>query len=314
MRRYLDDKGFLEVETPMLHPILGGANAKPFITHHNTLDMQLYLRIATELYLKKLIVGGFDRVYEIGKNFRNEGLSIKHNPEFTSVELYQAYGDITDMMDLTEDMISVICEEVNGTTTIPYGDFGDICLAKPWKKMSMIEAVKEYTGYDFTIIDTDEKARAIVKEEFPGQEETISWGEALNLFFEERVEENLVQPTFIYDYPIEISPLAKRKEDDPRMTYRFELFITSRELANAFSELNDPKDQRARFEKQVEKREHGDEEAQMMDEDFVTALEYGMPPTGGLGIGIDRLVMLLTNSQSIRDVILFPTMRKKETV
>jgi len=310
-RNYLDSKGFLEVETPMLHPILGGANARPFITHHNTLDMQLYLRIATELYLKKLIVGGFDKVYEIGKNFRNEGMDVKHNPEFTAVELYQAYADYHDMMDITEEAICAMNAAVNDTEEIPYGDVM-VNLARPWKRMTMIEAVKEYTGYDFNVIDTDEKAMEIAKAELEEVPEEATWGEILNLFFEERVEDQLVQPTFICDYPIEISPLAKRITEDPRLTYRFEIFITGREFGNAFSELNDPFDQRQRFEKQVEKREKGDDEAQMMDEDFVRALEYGMPPTGGLGLGIDRIVMLLTNSQSIRDVIAFPTMRPKK--
>ncbi|MDD4570757.1 MAG: lysine--tRNA ligase [Tepidanaerobacteraceae bacterium] len=311
MRRYLDENGFIEVETPVLSPIAGGAAARPFITHHNALDMELYLRIATELYLKRLIVGGFEKVYELGKDFRNEGISIKHNPEFTMMELYQAYADYKDMMELTENMVAHIAKEVLGTTKINYqGE--EIDLTPPWNRMTMIEAVKHFTGIDFNSVNSDEEARRIASElhiEEVGNQDTI--GKILNLIFEEKVEENLVQPTFIYDYPIEISPLAKKKEDNPRFTYRFEAFITRREIANAFSELNDPIDQRDRFLQQVKEREAGDEEAHVFDEDYVTALEYGMPPTGGLGIGIDRLVMLLTDSYSIRDVILFPTMRPK---
>ncbi|MBO8136976.1 MAG: lysine--tRNA ligase [Desulfotomaculum sp.] len=311
IRNYLDNLGFLEVETPMMHPIAGGAAARPFITHHNALDMNLYLRIAPELYLKRLLVGGFDKVYEINRNFRNEGISTKHNPEFTMLELYQAYGDVEDMMSLTEDMISSVAQKVLGTTKITYGE-EEIDLSPPWKRLPMLEAVKQHSGLDFNIITTDEEARKKAKElqlEIEGNE---TWGDVLNKVFEEFVEPKLIQPTFILDYPVEISPLAKRKKDQPRLTYRFELFIYGRETANAFSELNDPIDQRQRFENQLKKRKAGDEEAHMMDEDYIQALEYGMPPAGGLGIGIDRLVMLLTNSQSIRDVILFPLMKPRD--
>jgi len=310
IRDYLDDLGFMEVETPILTPIAGGAAARPFITHHNALDIDLYLRIATELYLKRLIVGGFEKVYEIGKDFRNEGISIKHNPEFTMIELYQAYADYTDMMELTENLISHVAKKVLGTTKIVYqGE--EIDLTPPWTKMTMVEAVKKFTGIDFNEIKSDEEAKRVAEELNLEVGEKDTKGKILNLIFEEKVESHLVQPTFILDYPIEISPLAKRKEDNPDFTYRFELFITRREMANAFSELNDPIDQRERFLQQLKEREAGDEEAHMFDEDFVNALEYGMPPTGGLGIGIDRLVMLLTDSYSIRDVILFPTMRPK---
>lgn len=312
MRRYLDENGFVEVETPVLSPIAGGAAARPFITHHNALDMELYLRIATELYLKRLIVGGFEKVYELGKDFRNEGISIKHNPEFTMVELYQAYADYKDMMELTENMVAHIAKEVLGTTKINYqGE--EIDLTPPWNRMTMIEAVKHFTGVDFDAISSDEEARETARKlhiEEVGDKDTR--GKILNLMFEAKVEENLVQPTFIYDYPIEISPLAKQKEDNPEFTYRFEAFITRRELANAFSELNDPIDQKERFLQQLKEREAGDEEAHVFDEDYVNALEYGMPPTGGLGIGVDRLIMLLTDSYSIRDVILFPTMKPKQ--
>jgi lysyl-tRNA synthetase class 2 len=299
------------METPMMTPLAGGAAARPFITHHNALDIDLYLRIATELYLKRLIVGGFEKVYEIGKDFRNEGISIKHNPEFTMMELYQAYADYNDMMKLTEDLISHVAMEVLGTTKVIYqGE--EIDLTPPWNRMTMIDAVKKYTGIDFNEIKTDEEARKVAKDlhiEEVGDQDTK--GKVLNLIFEEKVEQNLVQPTFILDYPIEISPLAKKKEDNPDLTYRFEAFITRREIANAFSELNDPIDQRERFLQQLKEREAGDEEAHVFDEDFVNALEHGMPPTGGLGIGIDRIIMLLTDSYSIRDVILFPTMRPK---
>ena len=312
IRNFLERRGFLEVETPMMHPIAGGAAARPFITHHNALDMDLYLRIAPELYLKRLLVGGFEKVYEINRNFRNEGISTKHNPEFTMLELYQAYADYHDMMDLTEEMISTVASEVLGTTTITYQGV-EINLAPPWKRQTMLEAVKEHTGLDFNRYrDDGEQARRAARELGVEVEEKDSWGTVLNKVFEEKVEPQLIQPVFILDYPIEISPLAKRKEDDPALTYRFELFIYAREMANAFSELNDPLDQRARFLKQLEKRRAGDEEAHMMDEDYLTALEYGMPPAGGLGIGIDRLVMLLTDSPSIRDVILFPLMRPRE--
>ncbi len=312
MRRYLDERGFVEVETPVLSPIAGGAAARPFITHHNALDMELYLRIATELYLKRLIVGGFEKVYEIGKDFRNEGISIKHNPEFTMIELYQAYADYEDMMKLMEDMVAHIAKEVLGTTKVNYQGV-EIDLTPPWKRMTMVEAVKQYTDIDFNLIESDEEAREIARKlHIEDVEDQDTKGKILNLIFEEKVEEHLVQPTFIYNYPIEISPLAKKIEDNPNFTYRFEAFITGREMANAFSELNDPIDQRERFLQQLKEREAGNEEAHAFDEDFITALEYGMPPTGGLGIGIDRLVMLLTDSYSIRDVILFPTMRPKQ--
>jgi len=311
IRKYLDDKGYLEVETPILHSIAGGAAARPFITHHNTLDIDLYMRIATELHLKRLIVGGFDKVYEIGRIFRNEGMSIKHNPEFTSIELYEAYADYEDMMNLTEDMIATVAKSVLGTTIISYQG-QEIDLTPPWKRMTMIEAVQEYTGLDFAKLSTDEEARKAARSIGITIEDKMSWGEVLNAVFEEKVEERLVQPTFIKDYPIEISPLAKRIKEDPRLTYRFELFITGREMANAFSELNDPIDQKERFIQQAKQRAAGDQEAHMMDEDFINALEIGMPPTGGLGIGIDRLIMLLTDSYSIRDVILFPTMKPRD--
>ncbi|MGI6141674.1 MAG: lysine--tRNA ligase [Caldicoprobacterales bacterium] len=311
IRRYLDDRGFLEVETPVLHNSAGGAAARPFITHHNTLDLDMYLRIATELHLKRLIVGGFDKVYEIGRIFRNEGMSIKHNPEFTMIELYQAYADYHDIMDLTEDLVSTVAKNVLGTDIVTYqGE--EINLAPPWKRITMIDAVKQYTGVDMLSIQTDEEARQAAGDAGVHIEGKPSWGEVLNILFEEKVEEHLVQPTFIMDYPIEISPLAKKKKDDPRLTERFEFFITRREYGNAFSELNDPIDQRERFMEQARQRAAGNEEAEMMDEDFVNALEIGMPPTGGLGFGIDRLVMLLTDSYSIRDVILFPTMKPKE--
>ncbi|MGI6538982.1 MAG: lysine--tRNA ligase [Caldicoprobacterales bacterium] len=310
IRKYLDERGFLEVETPVLHTTAGGAAARPFITHHNALDLDMYMRIATELHLKRLIVGGFDKVYEIGRIFRNEGISIKHNPEFTSIELYQAYADYHDIMNLTEDMISTVTKKVLGTDVVIYQG-QEINLAVPWKRITMIDAVKQYTGIDMNSVSGDEEARRAAKAagiEIEGKE---TWGEVLSLLFEEKVEEHLVQPTFIMDYPIEISPLAKKKKDDPRLTERFELFVTGREFGNAFTELNDPIDQRERFMEQARQRAAGNEEAEMMDEDFVNALEIGMPPTGGLGIGIDRLVMLLTDSYSIRDVILFPTMKPK---
>ncbi len=311
IRNYLDARGFIEVDTPILHNTAGGAAARPFITHHNTLDIDMYLRIATELHLKRLIVGGFDKVYEMGRIFRNEGMSIKHNPEFTSIELYQAYADYEDMMDLTEDMIATVAKEVLGTTQIEYQG-QPIDLTPPWKRMTMIDAVKEYTGIDFNSFTEDEEAARALKEIGIDLDKPVTWGEALNIAFEERVEDKLIQPTFIINYPVEISPLAKRMNEDPRLTYRFELFITGRELANAFSELNDPIDQKERFMEQAKQRAAGDEEAHMMDEDFVNALEIGMPPTGGLGIGIDRLIMLLTDSYSIRDVILFPTMKPRD--
>ncbi|MBR1883991.1 MAG: lysine--tRNA ligase [Clostridia bacterium] len=310
IRRILDEKGYLEVETPILNTISGGATARPFITHHNVLDIQMYLRIATELNLKRLIVGGYDKVYEMGRIFRNEGMDIRHNPEFTSIELYAAYQDYNDMMDITEEIFSKCANKVLGTTKITYGDM-DIDLTPGWKKVTMIDSIKEVTGIDFNKINTDEEATALAKEkgiEIPDKTKETR-GDVISLFFEEYVEKTLIQPTFVYDYPVEISPLAKRKKEDPRLTERFEVFIGGREYGNAFSELNDPIDQLERFKAQVEARNAGDEEAGMMDEDFIQALEYGMPPTGGLGIGIDRLIMLLTNSASIRDVLLFPTMR-----
>ena len=310
IRKILDEKGFLEVETPILNTIMGGANAKPFITHHNSLDLDMYLRVAPELYLKRLIVGGFDSVFEIDRLFRNEGMDIKHNPEFTTMELYAAYMDFNDMMDITEEIFSRCAKEVLGTTKITYQG-QDIDLTPAWKRITMVDAIKEVTGIDFNTIDTDEEAVALAKERnivIPDPTKETR-GDVISLFFEEYVEETLIQPTFVYEYPVEISPLAKRKAADPRMTERFELFIGGREYGNAFSELNDPIDQYERFKKQVEAREAGDEEAGMMDEDYVQALEYGMPPTGGLGIGIDRMIMLLTDSASIRDVLLFPTMK-----
>lgn len=311
MRRFLDGRGFLEVETPTMHTIAGGASARPFITHHNALDIDLYMRIALELHLKRLLVGGLERVYEIGRVFRNEGISTKHNPEFTMMELYQAYADYYDMMSLTEEMIAYIAQENLGTTKISYQG-QPIDLTPPWPRLTMLEAVRKYGGVDFSAIDSDAAAREAARKMGVGVGATDTWGKVINEVFEVVVEPNLVQPTFIMDYPIEISPLAKQKKEDPRLTYRFEAFITCRELANAFSELNDPIDQKERFLEQVKQRAAGDEEAHMMDEDFVRALEYGMPPAGGLGVGIDRLVMLLTDMPSIRDVILFPTMKPRE--
>jgi lysyl-tRNA synthetase, class II len=310
MRRYLDGQGFLEVETPMLHGIPGGATARPFITHHNALDIPLYMRIAIELHLKRLIVGGIEKVYEIGRVFRNEGVSTRHNPEFTMIELYEAYADYQDIMILTEKLISHIAKEVLGTTMITYGDY-EIDLAPKWTRKHMVDAVKEKTGVDFWQQMTDEEARALAKEHDVEIKETMTYGHIVNEFFEQLVEEELIQPTFIYGHPVEISPLAKKNKDDERFTDRFELFIVGREHANAFSELNDPIDQKERFEAQVKERAAGNDEAHYMDTDFIEALEYGMPPTGGLGIGVDRLVMLLTNSASIRDVLLFPQMKNK---
>ncbi|UTR06580.1 lysine--tRNA ligase [Alkalihalobacillus sp. LMS6] len=310
MRRYLDDQGFLEVETPMMHSIPGGASARPFVTHHNTLDMELYMRIAIELHLKRLIVGGLEKVYEIGRVFRNEGVSTRHNPEFTMIELYEAYADYQDIMKLTEGVIAHIAKEVLGKTTVQYGEY-EVNLASGWTRVHMVDAVKEKTGVDFWKEMSDEEARSLAKEHNVPVKETMSFGHVVNEFFEHFVEESLIQPTFVYGHPLAISPLAKKNSEDPRFTDRFELFIVGREHANAFSELNDPVDQRQRFEAQLVEREQGDDEAHMMDEDFVEALEYGMPPTGGLGIGIDRLVMLLTNAPSIRDVLLFPQMRKQ---
>ena len=309
MRRILDEKKYTEVETPILNTIPGGAAARPFITHHNSLDIDMYLRIATELYLKRLIVGGFDRVYEIGRIFRNEGMDIKHNPEFTTIELYQAYANLDDMMNLTEELVSKIAEKVLGTTKITYQG-QEIDLTPSWKRVTMIDAIKEVTGVDFNTITTDEEAQEAAKKAGVLVDPIkTTRGDIIAAFFDEKVEETLIQPTFIYEYPIENSPLAKKLENDERMTQRFELFIGGREYANAFSELNDPIDQYERFLAQVKQREAGDDEANMMDTDFVTALEYGMPPTGGMGMGIDRLVMLLTDEASIRDVLLFPTMK-----
>ena len=308
IRSYLDNLGYLEVDTPILNTIQGGATARPFVTHHNTLDLDMYLRIAPELYLKRLIVGGFHKVYEMGRLFRNEGMDIKHNPEFTTFELYSAYEDYNDMMDLVEGLFSTLAQDVCGTTKITYQGT-EIDLTPGWKRISMIDAIKEVTGADFNKVETDEEAAELVKSLGINLEGTITRGEAIALVFDEKVEETLVQPTFIIDYPIEISPLAKKKASDPRLVERFEVFIGGREYGNAFSELNDPIDQKERFMAQVAEREAGNDEANMMDEDYVQALEYGLPPTGGLGVGVDRLVMLLTDSYSIRDVLLFPTMK-----
>lgn len=310
LRDYLDDLGYMEVETPVLNTIAGGAAARPFITHHNTLDIDMYLRIATELPLKRLIVGGIDRVYEVGRIFRNEGMDPKHNPEFTTVELYQAYTDFHGMMDIAEGLLSSAAMKLLGTYEIEW--LGNkIDLRPGWKRMTMIEAVREYVGIDFDAISDDNEAVAAAKnkgiELNPAAEPT--WGNALYACFDQKVEEHLIQPTFITMYPVEVSPLTKRSPDDPRLTERFEFFINHSEMGNAYSELNDPLDQRDRFIKQAEQRDRGDDEAEMIDEDFLTAMEYGMPPTGGMGIGIDRCVMMLTNSDSIRDVILFPTMK-----
>jgi lysyl-tRNA synthetase, class II len=311
MRRYLDDNGYLEVETPMMHAIAGGASARPFITHHNALDMPLFMRIAIELHLKRLIVGGLEKVYEVGRVFRNEGVSTRHNPEFTMIELYEAYADYRDIMSLTENLVAHIAKDVLGSTTVQYGEHS-INLEPEWTRLHMVDAVKEYTGVDFWKQMSDEEARALAKEHGIEIKDNMQFGHVVNEFFEQKVEEKLIQPTFVYGHPVEISPLAKKNDEDPRFTDRFELFIVAREHANAFTELNDPIDQRERFEAQLKEREEGNDEAHMMDEDFVEALEYGMPPTGGLGIGIDRLVMLLTNSPSIRDVLLFPLMRHRD--
>jgi len=308
IRNYLDSKGFLEVETPVLQTIPGGAAARPFITHHNALDIDMYCRIALELPLKRLIVGGLERVYEIGRVFRNEGIDIRHNPEFTLIEIYQAFTDYHGMMDLAEGLFRTIAQNVVGSTTLNYGGY-ELDLGKPFERLTMVDAVKKYAGVDFDEIATTEDAKALAKERGIEFEERHVKGDILNLFFEEYVEKNLIQPTFIMDYPVEISPLTKRKPSKPDYTERFELFIVGREYGNAYSELNDPIDQRKRFEHQEAMRAAGDDEANMIDEDFLTALEYGMPPTGGIGIGVDRLVMLMTESVSIRDVILFPTMK-----
>lgn len=308
IRNYLDNLNFLEVETPMLQTIPGGASARPFITHHNALDIDMYMRIALELPLKRLIVGGFERVYEIGRVFRNEGMSVKHNPEFTLIELYQAFTDYHGMMDITEGLIRNCAKEVLGTEIINYQGT-EIDLSKPFARITMLDAVKQYTGVDFDEINTLEEAREVAKKHNVDFEQRHGKGDILNLFFEEFVEEKLVQPTFLMDHPVEISPLTKRKPDKPEYTERFELFIVGREFANAYSELNDPIDQLQRFKHQEELRAQGDDEANMIDDDFMLALEYGMPPTGGMGMGIDRLVMLLTDSSTIRDVLLFPTMK-----
>ncbi|HDV4624633.1 TPA: lysine--tRNA ligase [Bacillus anthracis] len=311
MRRYLDDNGYLEVETPMMHAIAGGASARPFITHHNALDMELYMRIAIELHLKRLIVGGLEKVYEIGRVFRNEGVSTRHNPEFTMIELYEAYADYKDIMKLTENMVAHIAKQVLGTTTIQYGDY-EINLEPEWTRLHMVDAIKEHSGADFWNPMSVEEARELAKEHNVEIKDTMEVGHIINEFFEQKVEDKLIQPTFIYGHPVEISPLAKKNDEDPRFTDRFELFIVAREHANAFTELNDPIDQKERFEAQLKEREQGNDEAHMMDDDYIEALEYGMPPTGGLGIGIDRLVMLLTNAPSTRDVLLFPAMRHKQ--
>jgi len=312
IRNLLNNKGFLEVETPMMHPVVGGASARPFITHHNTLDMELYLRIAPELYLKRLVVGGFDKVYEINRNFRNEGISTRHNPEFTMMELYQAYADYNDMMDITEEIISTSAKEVLGTTTVQYN--GKELKLENFTRLHMVDAVKEATGVDFWQDITLDEAKALAKEHnvnIAGHMKSV--GHIINEFFEQKCEDRIIQPTFVYGHPVEISPLAKRNSEDGRFTDRFELFIDAREYANAFSELNDPADQRGRFEAQVEEALAGNDEATaVIDDDYVEALEYGMPPAGGLGIGIDRLIMLLTGAPSIRDVIFFPQMRKRD--
>ncbi|WP_418732454.1 lysine--tRNA ligase [Dysosmobacter sp.] len=314
MRNYLDNMGYMEVETPVLNTIAGGAAARPFITHHNTLDIDMYMRIATELPLKRLIVGGMDRVYEIGRIFRNEGMDPKHNPEFTTVEMYQAYADFHTMMDIAEGILAGAAKEINGSYQMEW--MGEqIDLTPGWRRLTMVDAVKEYVGVDFGAITDDAEAVAAAKavgvELADAAEKT--WGNALYACFDQKVEEKLIQPTFITMYPVEVSPLTKRSPADPRLTERFELFICHSELANAYSELNDPIDQRQRFEKQVEQRERGDDETEMLDEDFLTAMEYGMPPTGGMGMGIDRCVMLLTGADTIREVILFPTMKPLDT-
>lgn len=311
IRDLLDSKGFVEVETPVLNTIAGGANARPFITHHNTLDLDMYMRIAPELYLKRLIVGGFDKVYEIGKMFRNEGMDVKHNPEFTMMELYEAYADYNDMMDITEQIYAAALKAVGKGNKITYQGT-EIDLSFPWQRLTMLEAIKRYTGIDYDKMTAEEALEAALKLGVEIDEKKKAWGNIVYATFDQKVEQQLTGPVFITDYPVEESPLTKRKNDDPRLTYRFEFFIYSREMGNAYSELNDPIDQRERFERQAALRKKGDEEAQMTDDDFVTALEYGLPPTGGLGIGIDRLIMLLTDSASIRDVILFPTMKPKK--
>ena len=311
IRAFLDSRGFLEVETPMLATIAGGASARPFITHHNTLDLDMFLRIAPELYLKRCIVAGFEKVYELGRTFRNEGMSVRHNPEFTMIELYQAFADYNDMMELTENMVAEVCKKVNGTTKVTYQGT-EIDFMPPWRRITMVDAVKEYAGVDFNEFKSDADAQAVAKEkhlEFPKPLNTVTKGEVLNALYEEFCEQHMIQPTFIIDYPVEISPLTKKKRGNEMFTERFEGFVFGRELCNAYSELNDPIVQRERFAQQEKERELGDDEAYMIDEEFMGALETGMPPTGGLGIGIDRLIMFLTDSASIRDVILFPTMK-----
>ena len=311
IRSFLDNRGFLEVETPMLATIAGGASARPFITHHNTLDLDMFLRIAPELYLKRCIVAGFEKVYELGRTFRNEGMSVRHNPEFTMIELYQAFADYNDMMELTENMVAEVCKKVNGTTKVTYQGT-EIDFMPPWRRITMVDAVKEYAGVDYNEFKSDADAQAVAKEknlEFSKPLNTVTKGEVLNALYEEFCEEHMIQPTFIIDYPVEISPLTKKKRGNEMFTERFEGFVFGRELCNAYSELNDPIVQRERFAQQEKERELGDDEAYMIDEEFMSALETGMPPTGGLGIGIDRLIMFLTDSASIRDVILFPTMK-----
>lgn len=308
IREFLDGRGFLEVETPILNTIVGGANARPFITHHNSLNIDMYLRIANELYLKRLIVGGFDRVYEMGRMFRNEGMDATHNPEYTAMELYQAYTDYEGMMEITENMVAFVCEKIHGSTKINYQG-QEVDFKPPWKRVTMTQAVKEYAGVDFSTIRNDQEARALADKHEIEYEKTDGWGKILSRFFDEYAEDKMVEPTFVYEYPVEISPLSKRSPEDRDMTERFEAFVCGWEIANAFSELNDAQDQHQRFLHQVELREGGDDEAGMMDEDFINALEIGLPPTGGLGIGIDRMIMVLTNQASIRDVLLFPTMK-----
>ena len=308
VREFLDNRGFIEVDTPILSTIAGGANARPFITHHNTLDIDMYLRIANELYLKRLIVGGFDKVYEMGKMFRNEGMDYKHNPEFTNIELYQAYVDYEEMMRITEQLVAYVAEKTLGSAKINYQGT-EIDLTPPWRRLDMEDAIKEYAGIDFSEINTDEEALKVAKEKGIELKPGMTRGHVISEMFEEFCEEHLLQPTFVTGHPVEVSPLAKRNPDDPRKTNRFEAFVNTWELANAFSELNDPIDQKQRFIDQLKQKELGDDEAHMMDNDFVNALEVGLPPTGGLGIGIDRMIMLLTNQSSIRDVILFPTMK-----
>lgn len=311
VREFLDNRGFLEVDTPILNTIAGGANARPFVTHHNTLDIDMYLRIANELYLKRLIVGGFDKVYEMGRMFRNEGMSPRHNPEFTNMELYEAYADYKDMMEITEELVAYVAEKTLGSAIIDYQG-KEIDLTPPWRRITMIDAIKEYVGVDFDNIDSDEEAREAAKEKGLEVDKNMTRGHIISEMFEEFCEEYLVQPTFVTHHPVEVSPLAKRNAEDPRLTNRFEAFINTWEIANAFSELNDPIDQKERFSDQEAQRQAGDSEAHMMDLDFINALEVGLPPTGGLGIGIDRMIILLTNQPSIRDVLLFPTMRPIE--